>query len=177
MTGATPPIDDPEKARALAVRVLTHRARSRRELVDRLTTKGVEPALAEATADRCAELRLIDDHALAESLAHRILADRPAGRAYIAARLRRRGIPDDTARAAIDEALSRRDADADALRVARARAKTFPPSLERTAATRRLIGALARRGFDPDTARQAVETVLADAAAGEAGDNADTLHP
>ena len=176
MTAEPPTIDDPERAKALAVRILTYRARSRRELIDKLTTKGVEPALAEATADRCAQLRLIDDRALAESLTQSTLADRPAGRAYIAARLRRRGIPDDLARETIDQALSERDAHADALRVARARAKTVPPGLAPAAATRRLVGALARRGFDPDTTRRAVETVLAEADAGGPSDNPDTLN-
>lgn len=155
-------ITDPERARQLAVKILTYRARSRKELVDRLVAKNVEAALAEATAARCEELRLVDDRVLAEGIVNRILGERPAGRMYLSVRLRRRGIADGLAREVIDAALGERDALDDALRVARSRAKTFKPGLEPLAAARRLTGALARRGFEPDVARAAVERVLGD---------------
>src|SRR5690242_9098299 len=88
-----PPLGDPESvARTICLRLLDRRARSRAELATALRKRGVPDDAATAVLDRFAVVGLIDDAALADTLAAAQHRGRGlAGRA-VAVKLRQRGI-------------------------------------------------------------------------------------
>ncbi|MEO1130135.1 MAG: RecX family transcriptional regulator [Planctomycetota bacterium] len=132
---------------------------SRRRLIERLRGKGVEPPIAEQVADALEQRGVLDDDALAASAARAIVSRRPAGRRLIEAKLRQQGIDAEGAKAAAAGALEGRDPLEDAIALASRRARTFGAGVDDQARRRRLFGVLARRGFDADVCRTAVERV------------------
>lgn len=147
-------------ARRLAMSSIRRRAQSRGQVIDRLTRQGTPRPVALRVADELAEIGAIDDAAFADAAARSIVSQRPAGKRLIEMKLRNRRIDGGTARAAAEEALRERDVLADALAVARKHARTLPEKLDAPARQRRLLGALARRGFDPGVCFEAVRKTL-----------------
>lgn len=145
----------------VAERALGKRPLSRRELIETLTQHGFAAPLAERTADDLARRGLLEDRSLAENLAHWHASKGPRSRGQIADKLERRGIDPAEAQRAAEEALGgRSDRDA-AMQLARARIAELVPKVGPDAAARRTFALLARRGFDEETAREAVERALA----------------
>jgi regulatory protein len=156
-----PPGDPESVARAICLRLLTQRARSRAELADALATRGVPDDAATAVLDRFTEVGLIDDSALAESLAAAQHRERGLARRAVAAKLRQRGLDDDVVGAAVGGI----DGDSERARardlVARRRRALagLPPDVQ----ARRRVGLLARKGYSSGLAYEVVREVLADA--------------
>src|SRR3954471_23679171 len=104
-----PPPGDPEQhpgdpdavARAICLRLLTMRARSRAELADALAARDVPEDAATRVLDRFVEVGLIDEAALAASLAGAQHSERGLARRAVAMKLRQRGLADE-----LDDALS-----------------------------------------------------------------------
>jgi regulatory protein len=134
-------------ARAICLRLLSQRARTRAELADALRRRGVPETAGEVVLARFAEVGLVDDAAVAETFAldqHRRRG--LAGRA-VAAKLRQRGVDDAT----VNSAVSSIDPDSEHA-AARALVLRKLPSLRHldpVTQTRRLQGLLARRGYPP----------------------------
>lgn len=161
-----------ELARRDAARLLKRRPCARRELESRLVRRGHAPDTARRAADELARAGAIDDRALARLIVNHELLHRPAGAAWLVARLRRRGISPAIARQAVADALDGRDLADDALRLVRSRVARISRPIESAVLRHRLIGLLARRGFDPELAREAVDCVLRSRTA-----TADPGHP
>ncbi|SHG68858.1 regulatory protein [Jatrophihabitans endophyticus] len=177
-TGATtepPPEDeqqppgDPEAvARIVCLRLLERRARSRTELEQAIAKRGVPGEVARVVLDRFTEVGLIDDAALAESMAGAQHRERGLARRAVAAKLRERGFGDDVvadATATIDAGQERERAEA---LVAR-RLRTLH-GLPVEVQTRRLVGLLARKGYSSGVAYDVVREAVRAAAAGVDGD-------
>jgi regulatory protein len=155
---------DPESvARAICLRLLTDRARTRQELAQALRRKGVPADVAEAVLERFGDVGLIDDTAFAGQWVRSRHEVRGLGRRALAVELRRKGVSEDVA----GEALAEVDADAESRR-ARAlvdrRLRSLPTETEkqRAGAARRLVGMLARKGYAAGTAYRVVREALAD---------------
>ena len=143
---AAGPDADPEQvARTILLDQLTGRARSRKELSDKLRSKDVPDDLATRLLDRFEEVGLVDDEAFARSwVAGRQSAEGLARRA-LAQELRRKGVDDEVAREALDELEPEQEEQA-----ARTLVRKKLRSLSRVddvTATRRLVGMLARKGY------------------------------
>lgn len=155
---AGPPGDPEEVARIVVLRMLDRRAYSRAELENALRKKGVPDDAAERVLDRFAELRLIDDAALADGFAVAAHQERGlAGRA-VALKLRQRGVAEDTVRAAVGQI----DTDSEravAERLVRRRLRSLA-AVPAPARARRLVGLLARKGYAPGLAHEVVRDVL-----------------
>ena len=108
--------------------------------------------------DRLAELRLIDDVALADGYALAQHRERGlAGRA-VALKLRRRGIDDDAVQAAVGQIdLDSERSTAEALVARRLRSLQ---GLAEPVQARRLVGLLARKGYSPGLAHDVVRRAL-----------------
>jgi regulatory protein len=159
---AGPPGDPEEVARIVALRMLDRRAYTRAELETALRKKGVPDDAAERVLNRFAELGLVDDAALADGFALALHQERGlAGRA-VALKLRRRGVAEDTVRAAVDriDGDSERDA---AQRLARRRLRSLG-GLPTQVQARRLVGLLARKGYSPGLAHDVVREALRESA-------------
>ena len=153
-----PPGDPEQVARIVCLRLLDRRAYSRAELNTALRKRGVPDDAADRVLDRFAELGLIDDAALADGYALAQHRERGlAGRA-VALKLRRRGIPDDTVRAAVSQIDSASEqAAAAALATRKLRSMS---GLDPAVQARRLVGMLARKGYSPGLAHTVVRDVL-----------------
>jgi regulatory protein len=150
---------DPESvARALCLRALTGAAKTRQQLADMLARKGVPAEAAEAVLDRFVEVGLIDDAAFARAWVDARQAGRGLARRALQSELRAKGVDADVAAEAV-ETVDADDERAAALRLVERRARAMQ-RLDRATATRRLIGMLARKGYNGGLAAAVVREVL-----------------
>ena len=147
-----------DQAKQAALRLLELRPRSQRELTDRLRQRGFSPETITAVCALLSERGLIDDAAFANYLVEQRQRMHHRGAGAIRTDLRRHGIDNDTI-AALNSThhLGANDAD-NALTFAR-KIATRHRGLDRVTFTRRLGGALQRRGFDSSAIRHALTTV------------------
>lgn len=144
-----------------AVRLLRVRGRSEGELRERLLKAGFG---GEAVVAAVAELMakgLVNDRALAEAVAARG-AEKGMSRGGAAQKIRARGIGEDIAARAVEQAGegSQSGELGRAVEVARNRLAKLPESKIGAARHRTLLSALARLGYDEETATEAVIKVL-----------------
>src|ERR1700759_695471 len=84
-----------EQARALCLRLLTARARSRAELAGQLTKRGYPDDVSARVLDRLTEVGLLDDVDFAEQWVHSRLANAGKGKRALAAELHTKGVDKD----------------------------------------------------------------------------------
>jgi regulatory protein len=135
------------KARKAALTILGRRAVSQGELVERLTGKGHEQAIAKAIADELVADGWVDDATYAESIVHDLTRKKPASAQFLMEKLQKHLIDHDIAQQAIDHVLETIDPNQAANELAQQRLASMK-SLPRATAARRIAGLLARRGFD-----------------------------
>jgi regulatory protein len=153
------PDADPESvARKILLDTLTGQARSRTELRDKLAKKGVPGELAERLLDRFTEVGLVDDGAFARSWVESRQRSRGLARRALAQELRRKGVDDDTARAALDDLDPEREEQA-ARDLVRKKLRSLR-GVDQATATRRLAGMLARKGYGSGLAYAVVRDEL-----------------
>lgn len=148
------------QAKDVCLRLLTDRARSRTELADKLAAKGFTPEVAERALNRLAEVGLIDDAAFAEQWVHSRHTFSGKGKKVLAQELRRKGVSDTDAEPAL-AAITPADESARAAELVRRKLATLPGDLTPDKATARLVGMLARRGFNQSMAYAVVKDELA----------------
>ena len=162
---APPP--DPASAMEVAARFLGTRPRTRWEVERRLKRAGTDDATVTATLARLTELGYLDDAAFARWWGEQRDRHRPRGQRLIEAELRQRGVPreviegfrdehGDPERAPEDVGLPGTELErAEEALAGHLRGRPLP--IDRKAQQR--IGMfLMRRGFDADTARQAIRS-------------------
>lgn len=146
-----------------AFRLLAYRARGRVELERRLQRSGYPPPAIDAAVARCVELGYLDDRSFALAYVRDRLKLKPRGRRVLTAELRRKGVAQEDAEAAIEKAF--REAEFGEAELAQQLAQKRFNSLSDLAqpvARRRLTAYLARRGFSPAIIREAVLLAIAD---------------
>ncbi|MFI6586997.1 RecX family transcriptional regulator [Embleya sp. NPDC050493] len=171
---APEPLADPEAtARAICLRLLTGRARTRAQLADALRRREVPDEVAEYVLGRFTDVGLIDDTAFAGAWVDTRHTGKGLARRALARELRQRGVD----AVVVDEAVARLDPEQE-LETARALvARRLPGTrgLDRDKRIRRLAGMLARKGYGEGLAVRVVRDALDDeAAADEAGDADET---
>jgi regulatory protein len=168
-----PDADPVAAAREICLRLLTDRARTRRELAQALRRKGVPDDAAHTVLERFDEVGLIDDAAFAGQWVRSRHAHRGLARRAIAMELRRKGVSDEDA----GEALAEVDTESEERRARelvdrKLRSLAVGTAEQRTTAGRRLVGMLARKGYGAGIAYRVVKEALAErgAEADELGD-------
>ena len=156
-----------EDAMAAALRLVSYRPRSEKELSDRLGQRFADPALVGAIVDRLKELRLVDDRAFAASWVESRDRSGPRSRRLLASELRLKGVPREPRDAAI-QAVDEADA---AYRAASKRARLLAG--RPVGEFRRKLGdLLLRRGFRYEMAAETVKRLWEETGgASEAGDD------
>lgn len=154
-----PDADPEEVARKILLDQLTGQARSRAELAAKLAKRRVPEEVAERLLNRFEEVGLIDDAAFARSWVESRQPGKGLGRRALAQELRRKGIDDEVARAALDE-VEPGDEEAAARELVRRRLRTLQ-RVDRVTATRRLTGMLARKGHSGEVVWRVVREELA----------------
>lgn len=142
------------EATHIALRYLSVRPRSRRELELRLLRKGVAAEFIDAALARCEELGHVDDRAFAAALARDRIRLRPCGVFRLRIELGRRGVSDADAESGIRQAFrDERVTEQELLERAAAGRVDRLRRLEPRVAKRRLFSFLRRRGFAPGDIR------------------------
>ena len=163
MTSCPPPsISEPsreEQARALCLRLLTARARTRAELAGQLAKRGYPDDLSTRVLDRLTDVGLLDDADFAEQWVHSRRANAGKGKHALAAELHTKGVDNDV----ITAVLSGIDAGAERDRAEQlVQTKLRRENLDDDAkVSRRLVAMLARRGYSQTMACDVVSVELA----------------
>lgn len=150
-----------EQAHALCLRLLTARPRTRSELADQMAKRGYPDEVVSNEIDRLAAVGLIDDVDFAEQWVRSRRARAGKGKRALAAELRTKGVDDEVIAAALDDI----DAGAERQRAE----ELVEQKLRReklddgddTKLMRRLVGMLARRGYNQSMAVAVVRDELA----------------
>lgn len=151
--------EDPAACREAALKLLERTRRTRSDLERRLKEKGYAPGAIAEVLDRLVEVGLLDDAEFARAWLAGRWGRRPSGWRRLQQELRGKGICDDDiekARALLAERGSAPDEVESAAKLvaqARRRYARFDPQTQR----QRLYALLARRGYDSDTIRRALE--------------------
>lgn len=144
----------PAELQAHALRLLGRRELSRHQLRARLLERSPDADTVDAVLTYLADRGLIDDRRVAAAFARTSAQVKRRGRDRILRELAQMGISGDIAREAVDEVCG---PDAEAAKidtVLRRRARGL--DLADPAATRRLMAALLRQGFESDEIRRAL---------------------
>lgn len=144
-------------ARSIALRSLAARARSEAELRQRLADRGIEAEAIDGVIAGLVNEGLIDDARLATDLAQTLQESKKMGPVAIRQALVKRRIP----RGIIDEVISGlAETDSTVLEdLARARMRVLE-GLDRDVQVRRLVGYLARRGYQGSDVYRVVDQVV-----------------
>lgn len=151
-----------ELAREVLLRSLSASPKTRAQLAELLATKGVPEDVASATLHRYEELGLIDDAEFARMWVHSRHQRKGLSRRALRHELGRKGVPKDD----IDAALAEVDDAAEyqaALGFAQRKVRSMS-ALDPRARQRRLIAALARRGYASGLSALVARDVLDDLA-------------
>lgn len=167
-----PDADSESVARTILLDALTGQARSRKELRQKLAKKDVPDDLAERLLDRFTEVGLVDDEAFARAWVQSRQRSRGLARRALAQELRRKGVDDATARAALDDVDPAREEEAARLLV-RKKLRSLR-GVDHATATRRLAGLLARKGYPAGLAFAVVREELG---ADDGEDPSDMMGP
>lgn len=153
--------DPHDWARQIVLRQLTAAPRSRAQLEDALRRKHCPAEVAGAVLDRMEEVGLVDDEAYAGMLVRSQQAGRGLARRALRQELRKKGVDDDTAAAALAEV----DPHAEEERARELVGKKMRSmhGLEPSVQTRRLAGMLARKGYDAEVAMRVVREAVREA--------------
>ncbi len=146
------------KAKEVALRSLSVRARSRKEITDRLTRKGFTSDIVSQVADDLEQAGLIDDSEFARAWVRERLRTRPKGRQMLRLELRQKGIDNQTAESAIQEAFADVDETLLAAELLKRRLGRYQ-GLDKEKIRRRMADFLLRRGFNRETVRQTLAEV------------------
>ena len=149
-----------------ALRMLAFRARAGTELRRALLRKGEPPANVDAALDRLVVAGLIDDEAFARQFARSRAAGPGVSRRRIQQELGRKGVARAVSDEAVAEVFEEDGIDEGEVAVAAARRKLRSlADLEPAVRHRRLYAFLARRGYDADHIRRAIEQATGEAMA------------
>ncbi len=147
------------KALNQAMNSLGRRMLSTEQVRRKLRDKGHEPNVIARVIERLTEVGLLDDEAFGRALVNDQMKRKPAGPALLKSKLYEKGVERSLIDRLVAEACEQADLVDDAVRLAVSKLRSMA-RLDDATRKRRLWGALARRGFDADTIRQAVEQVM-----------------
>ena len=150
-------------ARVIALRLLESQPRTRAELAQAMSRRGVPADAATAVLDRFTEVGLIDDEAFAAAWVNSRHTGRGLGRRALSQELRRRGVEEETVAQAVS-GISADDERVAATTLVQRRLRTMT-GLPRETQVRRLVAMLARKGFSQSLAM----SVVLDALGSESG--------
>jgi regulatory protein len=163
-TSCPPPsISEPsreELARALCLRLLTARARTRAELSGQLTKRGYPDDIRDRVLDRLVAAGLVDDADFAQEWVRSRRANSGKSKRALAAELHAKGVDNDvitTALGGLDAAAERERAE----QLVRARLRREALGDDDARVSRRLAAMLARRGYSQTLVGEVVVAELA----------------
>ncbi len=161
LTSKSAELSREEQARALCLRLLAARARTRAELAGQLTKRGYPDEVSTQVLNRLAQVGLVDDAGFAEQWVRSRRVNAGKGKRALVAELRTKGVDDEVISAALGDSDAGAERDRaeqlvrDKLRRERLGENDDPKVM------RRLVGMLARRGYGQSMAVDVVSAELA----------------
>jgi regulatory protein len=149
--------DPLQKARETSFNYLSSRARSVHEVVQKLRQKEFAEEIIEQVIADLQRLNFVDDRAFCRRWIEARL-ERATGARKLAQDLRRKGVAADIIDEVLAEYAGQLDAPGRAVGLLRKQSWRYR-SLDREKARRRMLGFLARRGYDAQTAWEAIDQV------------------
>jgi regulatory protein len=156
--------DEPDRAVASALNLLTHRGRSERELRGRLRMKGYTPGAIDEAIRKVVDWGYLDDERFAVAWVEQRQAGKPRSRRALANELREKGVAREIVETTLEEAEI--DEIADARRLAADKWRK-DAGLEPDKRRQRTAAFLARRGYGWDVAKTILDELARDEGDGE----------
>ena len=144
--------DEYERGKEIAMRLITNRPRSKKEVRDRMREKEIKEAVRERVVDRFEELDLLDDEAFARYWIDQRARFKPRGRPLLRQELRQKGVDQQI----INDLLEDTDDSAAVRQAAEKKARTLMRYPE-DQFKKKLMGFLQRRGFSYHDCRDVVD--------------------
>jgi regulatory protein len=158
-----PPEEAWKKAKQVCFDLLAVRARTKDELRQALRRKGFDEELRERLLSKLDDSGLVDDSAFAEQWVRSRHAYQGLARSALVAELKRKGVDGDVAAQAAGE-IDRESEEQRARELVRKRLRSMT-TVDEQAATRRLLGTLARKGYPQGLAYAVIRDELKNAGA------------
>ncbi|WP_329333998.1 recombination regulator RecX [Streptomyces sp. NBC_00663] len=152
--------DPVERARGICLRLLTGTPRTRKQLADALSKKGIPDEAAEEVLSRFEEVGLINDSAFADAWVESRHHGRGLARRALAQELRTKGVDSTLIEAAVSQLDSEQE-EATARELVDRKLRSTR-GLDRDKRLRRLAGMLARKGYSEGMALRVVRQALAE---------------
>jgi regulatory protein len=152
------PLTEVHQAREKALALIAKKDRTVAEVKRHLDRQNVDSGTIELVIADLQRMKLVDDKTFARRWIEMRL-DYPAGREKFAEDLANKGVEEPTITEILDEFGEQLESDGAAANLLRKQAHRYV-NLEERKARQRMYGLLARRGFDGETAVEAVDLVL-----------------
>ncbi|MCI0514585.1 RecX family transcriptional regulator [candidate division KSB1 bacterium] len=153
-----------KRAREQALHFLSYRARSEKEVREKLQKNGIDEDTIEWVLADLKQRQLIDDHQFALAFVHDRMTLHPSGPLALQQDLKRAGIGAEIIDLALEEAFRGQSPFQAALALAQKR-MVLLKNVEPDKAKKRLIDFLMRRGFEWEIIREVLEQIQFDASA------------
>jgi regulatory protein len=142
------------EAKEVALRFLSFRRRTEKEIKDKLKKKGFDDKVIRSTIEKLKSYDLVNDYEFATAWIKERLAYKPRGKRLLRQELWKKGIK----KAVIDRTVEElcREESKSALEVLRKAQRRYR-NLEPKVARRRMMGLLTRRGFSYETIKEALK--------------------
>lgn len=151
--------DEYERGKEIALRLITNRPRSKKEVRDRMREKEIGESIQDRVIDRFEELDLLDDEAFARYWIDQREKFKPRGKPLLRQELRQKGVDQQI----VNDLLEDTDDSAAAMQAAEKKARTLLRYPE-DEFKKKLSGFLQRRGFGYQEIREAVDKLWQQAA-------------
>ena len=151
-------------AKDKALRLMSYRLRSEKELRKRLRENDYPPSLIDKTVEHLRSLRLVDDRAFARAFVHDLILKKSAGKSLLQRELRQKGVSNEIIVETLNEMVGMEDEYERALTAASAILKRLRTSRKSTDAKKqqqRITAFLMRRGFDFSIINRVIRKLLA----------------
>jgi regulatory protein len=139
------------KAKGIALRMLTYRDRSRQEIRDKLEQKGISSPVIEKVVTILSDYGYLNDRTFAQRLARNLLETKYWGFSRIGAALRDRGVAPELIQETVSQLKEDHSEEETALQLLKRRFSHFASQEASSKEKRRIIQFLKRRGFSWDT--------------------------
>jgi regulatory protein len=151
--------DERRKGKIAALRILSRRDHSEKELQNKLIRKGYSEGTVQWVLSDLREKQFLNDQTFAEHFAKNRLIEHPSGRRQIAYELKKKGIPDSLIEKTIEKTYSKCDETDLARQLVLKKAKSLEnqPVLKKK---KKIGDFLIRRGFEWETVKEILDEVL-----------------
>ena len=137
-------------AKQKAMRLLSYRMRSEKEMRSRLSEKKFSPTIIDSVIEYLRQSGLLDDVAFAKACLHDLQLKKPAGQRLLQQQLLKRGVPKNIVSQVLQDSEAQTDEFHIALQAAKTQLKRYQTSRKQIEVKKqqlRLAGFLTRRGF------------------------------